>query len=275
MRFLILTDIHDRWAHLDKILQMASDLDGVLFLGDLMAFRKVTSKSLTNFSRIHDAADWIVGVPGNGALPEVVQYLSDIGINIHGASRLHNDIAFFGVGGVPNTVNKILELRTHFKENPEITELDSMSVETLNAFGIYIQNEAFEVEEWGSKEIREIGRYSSPFEHTESEIFNTLLMANEPIRNIPIRVLLSHVPPNERGIKPALHKGVTIGSNSLAKFIQENQPSIALSGHYHLHHEFSIGSCLCAVIPAVMDGYYSILTMDSSIETCTVKIERF
>ena len=46
MEFLVLADIHDTWVHLSKILRYAGEMDGVLFLGDLMTFRKFSPQSI-------------------------------------------------------------------------------------------------------------------------------------------------------------------------------------------------------------------------------------
>ena len=82
LEFLVLSDIHDSWVHLNKMLRLAEENDGVIFLGDLMPFRKVTQKSFTNFTKIKDSSNWLVAVPGNGPLPKVREYFDELGINL-------------------------------------------------------------------------------------------------------------------------------------------------------------------------------------------------
>ena len=46
MDVLVLADIHDTWTYLNKMLGLAKEMDGVIFLGDLMKFRKFTQESI-------------------------------------------------------------------------------------------------------------------------------------------------------------------------------------------------------------------------------------
>ncbi len=276
MDFLVLTDIHNNWVHLEKMLSLASELDGVIFLGDLMPFNQVDSEALENFSRIHDATNFAVGVPGNGALPEVVQYFHDIGINVHGKSRIVDEVGFFGVGCVSDTVNLILELRSFFKdEMQDAIELNERSIKTLSFFGISIRDDVFVVEAWTGKQVRELERYRSPYEHSEEQIHNILAQGFQTVLDCPIQILLSHVPPYEQGLNPNLPDGVSTGSKSITRFVEEHQPSLVLSGHYHLFHEFTINSIPCSVLPAVKDGYYSILRTNLISKSQGIKVEIF
>lgn len=276
MEFLVLTDIHDDWAHLGKILDLAGESSGVIFLGDLMQYGKVAPRSLDNFLRIHDATEWMAAVPGNGALPEVVQFMSDIGVNVHGTSKRFEEIGFFGVGGVTDAVEVVHALRQYLKENrrPAIS-LHAKSIETLNAFGVFIRDGFFEVEDWPPEKLQQMEKYRSPFEHTESELFNILLCGHEPIRDLPVRVLLSHVPPYEEGMNPNLPEGVSTGSRAMTRFIHEYRPSLVLSGHYHRDHRFTVGSVPCAVLPAVKDGYYSLLRFDQNCGQFKLEVRMF
>ncbi|MCK4568613.1 MAG: metallophosphoesterase, partial [Candidatus Thorarchaeota archaeon] len=36
MKLLVLTDIHNCWTHLEEMISFADELDGVVFLGDLI-----------------------------------------------------------------------------------------------------------------------------------------------------------------------------------------------------------------------------------------------
>jgi len=276
MELLVLSDIHDNWSHLNTILDIIREVDGVIFLGDLMQFRDVVPESLNHFKKIFDTSKWMAAVPGNGAVPGVVHLLDSFGINVHGASKTLGEIGFFGVGGVTDPVGVILNLRDFFRaERHPAIELDPKSIETLNVFGVFIRNGFFEVEDWSPEKINEIEKYRSPFEHTEEEVFEILLRGHEPIHNSPVRVLLSHVPPYETGFNPILPEGVSTGSKAITRFILEFQPNLVLSGHYHRDYQFKIGSVPCAIVPAVKDGYYSILHFESSNRQFKIEVRRF
>ncbi|MFW9957974.1 MAG: metallophosphoesterase [Candidatus Odinarchaeota archaeon] len=279
MEFLVLSDIHDNWLHLDTILDIVHEVNGVIFLGDLMQHSEhsdVSPESQENFKKIYDAAKWMVAIPGNGAVPKVVHFMDSLGINLHGASKQIGEISFFGVGGVTDPVGVVLNLREFFQsERYAAIELDSKSIETLNVFGVFIRNGFFEVEDWFPEKIDEIEKYRSPFEHTEDEVFEILLRGYETIRNSPVKVLLSHVPPYEAGLNPVLPEGVSTGSKAITRFILEFHPTLVLSGHYHRDYKFTIGSVPCAIVPAVKDGFCSILHFESKDKQFRIKSRRF
>ena len=77
------------------MLHLAEVMDGVIFLGDLMTFRKFTQSSIDNLTRIKETSNWMVGVPGNGPLPKVREFLDEIGINLHSKGRQIEDLGFF------------------------------------------------------------------------------------------------------------------------------------------------------------------------------------
>ena len=276
MEFLLLTDIHNNWTHLETILDIANEVHGVIFLGDLMQQGDASPESHDNFEKIYDVSKWMVAVPGNGAEPEVVHFFDTLGINVHGTSRRIGEIGFFGVGGVTDPIGVVLNLREFFRnEQHSAIELDPKSIETLNVFGVFIRNGFFEVEEWPPEKIDEMEKYRSPFEHTEDEIFEILLRGHETICDSPVRVLLSHVPPYEPGFNPILPEGVSTGSKAITRFILEFHPSLALSGHYHRDYQFTIGPVPCAILPAVKDGYYSILHFESDTRQFRIETRRF
>ena len=245
-------------------MQLAGTYDGVIFLGDLMMYREISSVSLENFTRLREATNWMAAIPGNGPLPEVVDFLSTLGVNIHGSSAYLDDIGFFGVGGVTDSVNLILDLRRFFfEERPKPIPLAAKSLETLAYFGIHLQDGAFEVDEWDNSKVKEMEKLRGPFEHTEVEIYNFLEAGYEGIASRNLHILLSHIPPYEEGLNSILPEGVSTGSKAITRFIHTHNVSCALSGHYHIHHEFNINGIPCIVFPAVVDDDYSILSVDS------------
>ena len=276
MRFLVLTDIHNNWVFLDEMLSLANENDGVLFLGDLMPFGKAKKEAFNNFQKICDATNFCAGVPGNGALPEVVQYFHDLGISVHGKSVTMNGIDFFGVGGASDPVAMILQLRTFFKEErPRVIDLSERALETLDVFGIAIQDGMFVVQEWSEEEERSLERYRSPFEHSDEEIYKILTQGFPSDTRNNLSFLLSHVPPFEGGLNSDLPEGASTGSKGITKFVMEFHPSRVLSGHYHSSHDFQIDSTPCNIVPAAKDGYYAILEVDSDTKSHQLSIETF
>ncbi|MFW9813745.1 MAG: metallophosphoesterase [Candidatus Thorarchaeota archaeon] len=263
MEFLVLSDIHDSWTHLNKMLRLAQEKDGVIFLGDLMAFRKITQESFTNFTKIKDASDWLIGVPGNGPLLKVREYFDELGINLHCKGRTIDDIGFFGVGGVQETITSIAELREFFK-NEDTSEIkpDDRAMDALNTFGILHENGKFVVEEWSYRKLSEMEVYASPFEHSENRIYEILSTALKEIKGASIQVMVSHVPPFEPGVIKAFSIGVSTGSKAMSRFIKDTHPTLSISAHYHRHYEFMVSTTKCVVFPAVKNGFYGFLSIN-------------
>ena len=264
MDVLVLADIHDTWTHLNEMLQLAKDMDGVIFLGDLMKFRKFTQESIDDMTRIKEESNWMVGVPGNGPLPKVREFLDDLGISLHGKGTIVDDLGFFGVGGVQETVKTIAGIRDFYRNNDTSSLFpNEQALETLSTFGILYQNGQFVVEDWSDVEPAALDKFSSPFEISEEAIYKELSKGFQQIRNAHNKILISHVPPYESGFVSTLEIGVSTGSRSITRFIEDNPLKLALSGHYHMHHEFTIGAARCVVMPAVVNGFYGVLSVDT------------
>ncbi|MFW9797458.1 MAG: metallophosphoesterase [Candidatus Thorarchaeota archaeon] len=276
LKFLILTDIHDTWVHLDKMLRLASEMDGVIFLGDLMTFRKFTQASIDNLTRIKEASNWMIGVPGNGPLPRVREALDNLGINIHCKGQSFEDVGFFGVGGVQETSKTISDIREFFKtQDTSSISPDERTMETWNAFGIFFENGKFVVEEWSDFVLSKLDVYTSPFEHPEEQIHEILVTAYEQIKSSPIKILISHMPPYEPGVVSAFAIGVSTGSKAVAQFIAEHDVSLSLSGHNHQHYTFQIENTDCIMIPAVVNGFYGVLSVEAETMELNVEIRKF
>ena len=93
-----LTDIHGQTSALEQLMPKIPDADIILLAGDL-----------TNFGDENDAAEVldiirqynerILAVPGNCDQPQVVRYLKDEGISLHGNCVKVDNINFVGIGG--------------------------------------------------------------------------------------------------------------------------------------------------------------------------------
>lgn len=276
MKFLVISDIHDNWKHLREMEQLAKSLDGVIFLGDLSLHMRISQHAFKNLSRIHEASNWMIALPGNSGTPKELEYLDILGINLHGASARFDDIGFFGIGGGSDPVELVLGLRRYFiEESPTPIELDPKSIETLNVFGIDIQNGKFEVEPWTAEQVQDLEKYHGPFDHSENEILDILSAGYRGIAQLPDHILLSHIPPYEPGLNALLPEGVSTGSKSIRRFIETHAVSYCLSGHYHRYREFLIGSVRCTNCPAVLDGFYSIFSIDTSMHEAHVEVKKF
>lgn len=279
MDFLVLSDIHHSWKHLEKMVSLARTLDGVLFLGDLLipdSEKEIVSEAILNFSKIYEAAKYVIGVPGNSAIPEVVKHLDNLGISVHGKSHRVDDIGFFGVGGTPDPVTLIIALRMYF--NSEIRsaiELPDKALETLAVFGVSIRDGVFVVDDWSEMQVNLLKRFQGPFDHTEEQIHDILIQGYQSISDCSIRILLSHVPPYEPVIHTKFPEGVSTGSRGISDFIQEHKPSVVLSGHYHISHELHIGPVPCFICPAVTDGFYSVFSINQRTEEFKVTVKTF
>jgi Icc-related predicted phosphoesterase len=258
------------------MLRLTGERDGVIFLGDLMTFRKFTQESIDNLTRIKEASSWMVGIPGNGPLPRVREFLDNLGINLHCKGRSIEDIGFFGVGGVQDTVKTISEIREFYRtDDTSSIKPDDRTMDTLNAFGIFYENGKFRVEDWSESDFSTLDVYTSPFEHSEERIHEILSTAYDQIKDSPIQIAISHTPPHESGVVSAFPIGVSTGSKGITEFIEENPLALSLSGHYHRHHEFKIGNTECVVMPAVMNGFYGVLSIDTSTKELRTKICKF
>ena len=276
MEILVLTDIHDTWNNINKMLTLAGEMDGVIFLGDLMTFRKFTQISIDNLTRIKEVSNWMIGLPGNGPVPRVREFLDTLGINLHCKGRVIDDIGFFGVGGVQETVQTIIEIRQFFQTSDTSgISPDERALETLSAFGIIRNNGKFVVEEWSDSDLTALDVYTSPFEHSESRIYEILTTAYAEVEGAAKKIVLSHVPPHEDGIISVFPIGVSTGSKAISRFIEENSLDLSLSGHYHIYYQFQIGNTRCVCVPAVMNGFYGVLSVDSSKMELNTEICKF
>lgn len=95
MKIISITDMH---GSITGITQYLSDVDIVLLAGDLTNFgRKEDTVQIVN--EVRKYANEIYAVPGNCDYPEVNDYLTEQGINLHGKGKVINGFALIGVGG--------------------------------------------------------------------------------------------------------------------------------------------------------------------------------
>ncbi|MEO0127055.1 MAG: metallophosphoesterase [candidate division WOR-3 bacterium] len=98
MKILAISDIHGRINYDKKIIDVLSSADLVVISGDITNFggKKEASIVLNTIKEINAN---VVAVPGNCDQYEVLDFLKDEGINLHGEIREFKGLLFFGIGG--------------------------------------------------------------------------------------------------------------------------------------------------------------------------------
>ncbi len=93
-----LTDIHGHIRALAELMPKLPEADILLVAGDLTHFGdKADAAEVLEVLRQYN--ERILAVPGNCDRPEVVQYLKDEGISLHGNCVDVDNVAFLGIGG--------------------------------------------------------------------------------------------------------------------------------------------------------------------------------
>lgn len=101
--------------------------------------------------------------------------------------------------------------------------------------------------------------FDTPFELTENEIYNAL----KPISKEGM-ILMTHAP--SYGIFDKIPSGLSVGSPSIKKIVEEFRPIVALSGHIHEDRGAVTidGTLFCNPGPA-RDGYAAIITIEDGV----------
>lgn len=98
MIIVAVTDLHGNTTALKRIAEALSAADLVLLTGDLTNFgRREAAARVVEIVQKYNRR--LLAVPGNCDPPEVNDYLTEAGINLHGKSITVDGIAFVGVGG--------------------------------------------------------------------------------------------------------------------------------------------------------------------------------
>jgi hypothetical protein len=74
--------------------------------------------------------------------------------------------------------------------------------------------------------------YGTFLEPSEEEIKNKLKEAYNGIRDSGLKVQVTHMPPAKTKLD-LLYTGAHVGSEAIRKFIETNQPNVAISSHIH------------------------------------------
>lgn len=74
--------------------------------------------------------------------------------------------------------------------------------------------------------------FNTLFEPAEGEIELGLLNGHHQVKDADVTVQVTHMPPARTGID-RIFSGAHVGSEVIRKFIDENQPTVAISAHIH------------------------------------------
>lgn len=118
MRIISFGDVHMATASLRRLHPELERADLALVCGDLTNFggKKEAAEVI---GTIREACPQVLAVPGNLDRPEVLDFLQDEGLSLHGSGRMYGGLGFFGCGGSNPT-----PFRTPFElEEEEIREV--------------------------------------------------------------------------------------------------------------------------------------------------------
>lgn len=100
MKILCIADIHGNTEKIENLKELNPDI--ILVAGDITNFGGAKQASLV-IDELLRVCSTIFAVPGNCDYPEVLNFLEEKGISLHGRSVKINEIGIFGVGGTNPT----------------------------------------------------------------------------------------------------------------------------------------------------------------------------
>jgi Icc-related predicted phosphoesterase len=105
--------------------------------------------------------------------------------------------------------------------------------------------------------------FNTPTEFTEEQIEEFIYKGYNKIKNIPIKIMVSHTPPYNTALD-IVGGGVHVGSTAVRKFIEKYQPQLCLTGHIHeAVGEDRIGSTIIVNPGMLKDGGFTEIVCDT------------
>jgi Icc-related predicted phosphoesterase len=103
----------------------------------------------------------------------------------------------------------------------------------------------------------------TPYEISESEIAKRLRRAAECSGNVPVRVLVTHVPPHS--VVDRTTTGIHAGSEAVREFVEHEQPALMICGHIHeAYGQGWLGKTLVVNCGAAMRGQYAVIEIGAN-----------
>jgi Icc-related predicted phosphoesterase len=164
--------------------------------------------------------------------------------------------------------------------NPTIyAQIGNMDLEEVNNYfdeiGINLHSKGIIIEDIG---IFGVGGsnytpFNTPSEYSEEQLKEFIYKGYESIKNLPIKILVSHTPPYNTALD-TVGGGIHVGSTAVRKFIEKHQPQLCLTGHIHeAFGKDKIGSTLIVNSGILTDGGYTeIVKKGESLEVALKKI---
>jgi len=102
MRILAISDIHGRQNYNTEVRKIMSSVDLIVIAGDLTNFGHAQEAGLI-LQNIQLYNSNILAIPGNCDHPDVNDTFVEIGVNLHGITKIIDNVAFYGLGGSGKT----------------------------------------------------------------------------------------------------------------------------------------------------------------------------
>ena len=180
-------------------------------------------------------------------------------------------------GGIKKAGN-IIDFISRY--NPAIyAQFGNMDLEEVNNYfdeiGINLHSKGIIIEDVG---IFGVGGsnytpFSTPSEYSEEQLEGFIYKGYESIKNLPIKILVSHTPPHNTALD-IVGDGIHVGSTAVRKFIEKYQPQLCLTGHIHeAVGKDKIGSTIIVNSGMLSDGGYTeIVKKGESLEVVLKKV---
>ena len=164
--------------------------------------------------------------------------------------------------------------------NPIIyAQLGNMDLDEINSYfdeiGINLHGKGIIVEDVG---IFGVGGsnytpFNTPSEYSEERIEEFIYKGYDRIKNLPIKVMVSHTPPYNTALD-VVSGSMHVGSTAVRKFIEKYQPQLCLTGHIHeAVGEDRIGSTIIVNSGMLRNGGYTeIVKQGENLEVTLKKV---
>ena len=180
-------------------------------------------------------------------------------------------------GGIKKAGN-IIDFISRY--NPAIyAQFGNMDLEEVNNYfdeiGINLHSKGIIIEDVGifGAGGSNYTPFSTPSEYSEEQLEEFIYKGYESIKNLPIKILVSHTPPHNTALD-IVGDGIHVGSTAVRKFIEKYQPQLCLTGHIHeAVGKDKIGSTIIVNSGMLSDGGYAeIVKKGESLEVALKKI---
>lgn len=130
MKFLVISDIHGDLAYIEKLKEVETSFDGILFGGDFARFNE-TETGLPALKKILQLHDDVYAVLGNCDEPSFIENLEEADICVQGSLVFRDGLVFAGSGGALKFTGTTPNERT----DEELIKDLSVAVESQNEQG--------------------------------------------------------------------------------------------------------------------------------------------